>query len=304
MSRRKGQEDCSGAISAVAFGAFCVLGSLFLFYLISGPPTFLDVVTLSPGDTVFHQETWSRLWCECIQFESFNNRSLDDVSLYRFPADTKLPLSVHLSYSVSQNVSDPVLDFEYWEAYFHPGASARACFSFSEPVDFFFAPRYYVDGEERDPDFQDHASQSRLNVTSGCVEVGNFTDSGGWAFVWSKGFKTQQQTVGSVQYVFNMVEYAVPQVNASQQLKGEGRFCWATDAAPDAWLVAARQQEEGHHVSSKRLEAHLWCVPRYVLSIPITAIPVAIAAVLEILIIVFCICKPHRAAKRGRYEQI
>jgi hypothetical protein len=115
-------EDCSGYISAVAFGVFCVLGSLFLFYLISGPPTFLDIVTVAKGDTMFHTETWSRLWCQCILFESFNNKTDHDVSLYRFPQDTKLPLTVHVSYNVSQNVSNGLDLFEYWEVYFHPGS--------------------------------------------------------------------------------------------------------------------------------------------------------------------------------------
>jgi hypothetical protein len=121
-TKRHEMNDCSGYISAVAFGVFCVLGSLFLFYLISGPPTFLDVVTMSPGDTLFHNESWSRLWCECIQFESFNNRSLDDIALYRLPANANLPLSDHVAYNVTQNVSNPLDLFEYWQVYLHPGS--------------------------------------------------------------------------------------------------------------------------------------------------------------------------------------
>ncbi len=304
MSRRAGKEDCSGVISAVAVGSFCVLGSLFLFYLISGPPTFLEVVTMSPGDTIFHETTWSRMWCECIQFATVHNVTTTDAALYRFPGGTKLPLSVPVSYQVTQNVSNPTLEFEYWEAYFHPGANATACYEFSDPVDFYFSPRYYVDGADRDPDFQDHWNVTKGNQTSGCVTVGNFTESGGWAFVWEKTFKLQEQTQGRVVYSFEMLEFAVPAVNSSDKLEGDGRFCWDIGAPPDAWLLAAK---EGRPVDpgNKRLGAQLWCVPRYALSIPITAIPVAIAATLEILIIVFCICKPHRAAQRARrYEQI
>ncbi len=122
MSKRQDKEDCSGYISAVAFGIFCVLGSLFLFYLISGPPTFLDVVMLSPGDTLFHSETWSRLWCQCIFFESFNNKTNHDISLYRFPEGTQLPLTVDLTYNMSQSIANPLVLFEYWVVYLHPGS--------------------------------------------------------------------------------------------------------------------------------------------------------------------------------------
>jgi hypothetical protein len=304
VSARAGKEDCSGVISAIAFGIFCVLGSLFLFYLISGPATFLEVVTMSPGDTIFHDTTWSRMWCGCIQLGSTHNVTATEVALYRFPADAKLPLTVPLSYQVTQNVSNAVLEFEYWEAYFHPGANATACFEFSEPVTFYFAQRYYVDGADHDPDYQDHFNMTFANLTSGCVTVGNFTVSGGWAFVWEKQFKLQEQTRGLVQYSFEMLEYAIPAVNSSDKLEGEGRFCWDNGAPADAWLLAAK---EGRPVDpdNKRLGAELWCIPRYALSIPITAIPVVIAATLEILIIIFCICKPHRAAQRSqRYEQI
>ena len=105
--RARIQNDCSGVISAVSFGVFCVLGSLFLFYLVSGPPTFLEVETLARGDTFFHNTTWSRLWCGCLKLESANNHTPNDVSLYRLPLDrpSHMSLSQHLSYDVVQNIS-------------------------------------------------------------------------------------------------------------------------------------------------------------------------------------------------------
>lgn len=275
---------------------------MLLFYLISGPPTFLDVVTLSPGDTVFHTETWSRDWCECVLFQSFHNASLSEIALYRFPSDVNLSLSRRVVYNVTQNVSNTAQEFEYWEANFHPGGRGTACFAFSQPINYYFAPRYYVDGAERDPDYAAHAVQTVLNVSSGCMQTPPFVESGGWAFVWERQFKTQDQTVGTVQYAFDMVEYAVPAVNATNVRVGEGQFCWELGAPEDVWLLVAK---EGFPVDpgAQRLEAHTWCVPRYKLTIPITAIPVAIAVVLEILIILLCICKPLRK-QRQAYAQI
>jgi hypothetical protein len=76
---------------------------------------------------------------------------------------------------------------------------ARACFSFNEWVTFYFAPRYYVDGLDRDADYSGHSNLT-LNVTNGCIDAPEVAESGGWAFVWEKQFKLQQETVGRVWY--------------------------------------------------------------------------------------------------------
>jgi hypothetical protein len=105
-------------------------------------------------------------------------------------------------------------------------------------------------------------------------------------------------TAAGARYEFELTEFAVPS-NATA-LAGWGRFCWATDAPPDAWLLAASREA----ALRPRLQAHLWCVPRLSVAVPVTAVPVVIAALLEILIIVFCICKPLRARKKAKYLQI
>ena len=84
-----------------------VLGSLLLFYLISGPPTFLEAETMAPGDTLFHRFTWSRLWCGCLRFRNTANHSAADVALFRLPsgAARNMSLGPGPSYSVQQNVT-------------------------------------------------------------------------------------------------------------------------------------------------------------------------------------------------------
>lgn len=99
------------------------------------------------------------------------------------------------------------------------------------------------------------------------------------------------------------MEYSLPSGNGTAEAIGQGQFCWETGAPDDQWLLAAHGTPPSV-AAQNRLEARLWCVPRYSLSIPITAVPVAIAVVLEILIIVFCICKPHRARRANRYLQV
>lgn len=297
MATPKGKKDCSGVISAVAFGVFCILGSLLLFYLISGPPTFLEVETLAPGDTLFHETTWSRLWCNCLKFENVNNHSADDIALYRLAESAKLSLNRTLSYDAAQVVDDPYQVFEFFEAYFHPGASGEANYSFSRPVTFYLAPSYYVNGLNRGADYQDHAVMKHTNVTEGVLRTPKFNASGGWAFVWEKDFKDQAATQGNISYHFDMREYELPHPPADDVIHGAGQFCWEADETPSRWFLAAKETAE---LQTPRLRAHMWCVPRYKLSIPITAIPVAIALVLEVLIIIFCIVRPWRAQKYER----
>ena len=296
----KQQNDCSGVISAIAFGVFCVLGSLLLFYIMSGPPTFLEVEVMAPGSTLFHNFTWSRLWCECVKFENVNNHSASDISLWELSEPPNVTLSSKFDYEVEQTVADEYASFEFWEAYFHPGAVATANFSFSEAVTFYLAPRYYVDGLQRDPDYADHHVMKWTNVTEGVVHSPPFNVSGGWAFVWEKDFKVQKQTRGVVHYSFHMIEYALP--TTGRRLTGSGELCWAPHAEPTAWFLAASRSAELH--VKPRLQASMWCVPRYKLTVPITAIPVTAAVILEILIIVFCIVRPRRKRQAERYVQI
>jgi hypothetical protein len=223
------------------------------------------------------------------------NHSATDVSFYRFPQDVHLNLDRRLSYTVMQNISDPYQNFEFWEAYFHPGASAVANFSFNIAVDFYLAPSYYVNGIDRDADYQDHHVLVLKNVTEGSIRTPQFNVSGGWGFVWKKNFKEVKDVVGEVTYGFDMVEYGLPS-NYTDVVRGEGDFCWSSSDADSKWLLAAKDGDEMSTVD--RLQAHMWCVPRYKLTIPITGIPVLIAVVLEILIIVFCVCIPWKKRKR------
>ncbi len=178
------------------------------------------------GDTTLYTPTWSQVWCQCLQFSSRNNRSADDMTLYRLPFGTAPPLNRRHSYDVTQRVGDPDLTFEYYEAIMHPGAKASARFAFNVPVTAYFAARFDVDGQDHDPDYQTHFVWQLSNVTSGVVYAPAINASGTWAFVWDKNFKLQSQTVGTVAYHFDMVEYAQPVVDANETAAGEGRFCW------------------------------------------------------------------------------
>lgn len=210
--------------------------------------------------------------------------------------------------------------FEFWEAYFHPGAVATANYSFNRPVTFYFAPRYYVDGLNREANYEGHSVMKITNATQGSIVTPKFNVSGGWGFVWEKDFKNQKSTSGVVSYHFDMLEYAIPSVPANDTLKGAGEFCWAPSDPSSSWLLVAGNQESDENQKNEessmeislismpqgpkaRLQARLLCVPRYRVTIPVTAVPVVLALILETLIIVCCIVRPRRAL-RQRYESV
>ncbi len=66
-------------------------------------------------------------------------------------------------------------------------------------MNFYFSPRYYVDGLDRDPDYASNSNKTVLNVTNGCLDAPEVVEAGGWAFVWEKQFKLQEVTEGVVE---------------------------------------------------------------------------------------------------------
>lgn len=244
------------------------------------------------GDTIFYEPTWSKTWCECLDLSSRNNRSVDDITLRRLPVGVQLPLDQQFNYSLSQTINNANLLFEYWEAILHPGAKAKAVFSFNFGVNVYFAPRFYVDGQDHDPDYEDHYVVLMKNVTNGEIVAPPINASETWAFVFEKNFKLQTTTFGSVNYTFQMVEYALPKTDVNDTDVGAGRFCWDAGNMNSSWFLSAKWT--GTIDISQQLTADLKCVPRYALTIPIMCIPVVIFIVVEILILVFCICKKRR----------
>jgi len=294
-----GRPDCSGQITAVCTTLLFIATSFFMFYLLSGPPTFLEEIRMVGGDTVFYVPTWSSTWCECLQFDSHNNRSADDITLRSLALDHLPPLSHRFNYSFTQTIANPDDLFEYWEAIMHPGAKARAEFSFNYSVNVYFAPRFYVDGQDHDPDYDDHHALAILNISKGVIIAPPINVSDTWAFVFEKNFKLQTSTVGTVTYTYEMVEYEIPDTDPSHTGVGEGRFCWDSGNMNSSWFLNAKWQDGKVNVT-QMLAAGLRCVPRYKLTIPIMCIPVVVFLVIEILIIVYCICKKPT----GRYVKL
>lgn len=210
-----------------------------------------------------------------MQFDSFNNATEGDLTFRRLEREAHLGLSQRYDYSLEQRIGNADLQFEFWEAIMHPGAKGSATFSFNYPVDVYFAARYDTDGQDHDPDYEQHYVEKWPGLMNGTVYAPKINASGTWAFVFEKDFKLQAQTKGNVSYTYHMVEYEIPKTEPNDTLVGYGRFCWDYGHSNYSWFLNAAWNNGTVNVTNP-LAAQITCVPRYHLTVPIMCIPVGI----------------------------